>query len=99
MCCTREISKILKGELGKFIPNFPHNHVITITYLYLILSFQLPELDPASLGGYVETINSTIPTPSLYQDENVPEHRLTGSNSIELTDRGRYQVRIKSFSF
>ena len=28
---TREISKISKGELGKFIPNFPQNHVITST--------------------------------------------------------------------
>ena len=64
------------------------------------LSFQLPdfESDPTLLGrGGVETIHSAIPTPSMYQDDNVPEHILTGSNSIELTDRGRYQVSFEPF--
>ena len=32
---TREISKFQKSELGKFVSNFPHTHVITVRIIYI----------------------------------------------------------------
>ena len=44
---TRDISKFQKGELGKFIPNFPLKHVITSTNNKLNLVSRLSNyIDP-----------------------------------------------------
>ena len=46
---TREISKFQKSELGGFIPNFPHKHVITGTNLTIVpLGYITVELDQLS---------------------------------------------------
>ena len=64
-----------------------------LTFHCLLLS-KLPEFStsPSNEINDVERSNSTtIPAPSLFNDDTVPDHRVT-ENGIELTDRGRYQV-------
>ena len=47
-----------------------------------------------------DDVDSPIPTPTLYNDESVPDHRVT-EHGIQLTDRGRYQVGflLRQFDF